>query len=65
MEGRILAVQLATRPKLAQGLALGGGAPVRDDLEVWRELFKLLLPVVQGRRRRDDEEGAPDVVPFS
>eukprot|EP01136_Pigoraptor_vietnamica_P043776 Opistho-1_new@19633 len=61
VEGGVARVELFLVPVLAKYLALAYVAPVRQHLESRGELLKLLLPVVQRRRRRHDKEGTPDV----
>ena len=47
-------------PELPKDLPFLWGAPVGDHLEVGHELLDLLLPVVERRRGRDDQEWTPD-----
>ena len=63
MEGSILVVaDFLLAPELAQSSAVLWIAPVRKRLELGHKASNFLLPIVQSRRRRDHQEGAPDVV---
>ena len=55
-----LGVHVLLVPELPKDLPFLWGAPVGDHLEVGHELLDLLLPVVERRRGRDDQEWTPD-----
>lgn len=62
VETRLGRVQIPRVPKLAQYLPLLRVAPVRNDFEIRDETGQLLLPIVQRRRWRYDEERPPNAV---
>ena len=49
-------------PELPDGLPLMGAAPVGQDTQLWHEPAALLLPVVQGGGRGDNQKGTPDML---
>ena len=63
MEGSVLVVaNLFLGPELSQSSSVFDVTPVRERFELGNETGDLLLPVVQSRCRRDDQERTPDVV---
>ena len=63
MKRRVFVVRdFFLRPELAQRSAILDITPVGQSLQLRHETGNLLLPVVQGRGRRDHQEGTPDVM---
>ncbi|KAI6770999.1 hypothetical protein HG531_009854 [Fusarium graminearum] len=60
---RILSVcSVLAIPELSKNLSVARASPVGENLEFRNKLGDLLLPVVECRSRRNNEEGSPNIV---